>query len=337
MRQPQVARLAGLLLALVLVTPVAHAVASLVLAAAFLVEFLGGGGRAALLTTLTPAPERVALPVAGWRADRYTRAALAARPLVLVHGVTPEGKDDPLAVDAARLLARAGFDVAVPTVPGLTTGRLRPDDVEPVVATIDALGAATGRRVTLVGVSVGAGPALLAAADERVRARVAAVLSLGGYASARSLVRFFLTGDHAWGDVRGHVDHDPALVRAFVDANGDLVDDATRHALAGGDRARAAALIDTPSPDLARLLDALSPERVAPRIEARLVLVHGRGDRAVPFTESLRLAAARPERTRVLIVGVVDHVERAGGGVPAGAWRDLPALLGIVYGLLAHP
>jgi pimeloyl-ACP methyl ester carboxylesterase len=335
-RQPQVAPLAGLLLALVLVAPVVHAAASLVLAAAFLVEFLGGG-RPAVLTALTPAPERVALPVTGWRADRYARAALTPRPLVLVHGVTPRGKDDPLAVDAARLLARAGFDVAVPTVPGLTTGRLRPGDVEPVVATIDALWVATGHPVTLVGVSVGAGPALLAAADERVRTRVAAVLSLGGYASARSLVRFFLTGDHAWGDVRGHVDHDPGLVRAFVDANGDLVDDATRRALADGDRARAAALIDAPPPTLARLLDALSPERVATRIEARLVLVHGRGDRAVPFTESLRMAAARPERTRVLIVGVVDHVERAGRGVSAAAWRDLAALAGIVYSLLAQP
>ena len=31
-------------------------------------------------------------------------------------------------------VARAGFDVVVPTIPGLTRGRLRPDDVAPVVA-----------------------------------------------------------------------------------------------------------------------------------------------------------------------------------------------------------
>ncbi|MGH7389424.1 MAG: hypothetical protein ACREM3_08170, partial [Candidatus Rokuibacteriota bacterium] len=243
MRQPEVAPLAGLLLALLLVAPVAHAGGALVLAGAFLVEFLDGG-RAAPLTRLTPPPARDTLAVGGAGADRYARAAFVSRPLVLVHGVTPAGKDDPHAAAAARLLARAGFDVAVPTVPGLTTGRLRPDDVEPVVATIDALGRSAGRPVTLVSVSVGAGPALLAAADERVRDRVAAVLSLGGYASARSLVRFFLTGDYAWGDARGHVEHDPALVRAFVEVNGDLVDEATRRALAAGDRARAAALID---------------------------------------------------------------------------------------------
>ncbi len=333
MRQPKVAPLAGLLLAVALAAPVADAAATMGLAAACLAEFIGAGRP---LSRLTPAPVRASLPVTPWRADRYTRPALGARPLVLVHGVTPAGKDDSLAVDAARLLARAGFDVALPTIPGLTTGRLRPDDVEPVVATVQALRAATGRRVTLAGVSVGAGPALLAAADPRVRDGIAAVLTLGGYASARSLVRFFLTGDYAWGGVRGHVDHDPALVRAFVDANADLVDAATRRALAAGDRARAAALLDAPPPDVAHLLDALSPERVAPRIDAPLVLLHGRGDRAVPFTESLRLAAARPERTRVLVVGVLDHVERASGTPPPGAWRDLALLVGAVYSLLAR-
>ena len=45
--------------------------------------------------------------------------------------------------EAAALLARAGFDVAVPTIPGLTRGRLRPDDVEPVVATLAARTAPT--------------------------------------------------------------------------------------------------------------------------------------------------------------------------------------------------
>jgi len=326
-RQPEVARLAGLVLALVLVVPVAGRAASAVLAGAFLVEFLGGG-RAGPLTRLTPAPARASLLVAGAAADRYTGAALVSRPLVLVHGVAADGKDDPHVRSAAGLLARAGFDVAVPTVPGLATGRLRPADAEPVAATVEALGRATGRPVTLVAVSVGAGPALLAAADPRVRDRVAAVLSLGGYASARSLVRFFLTGDHAWQDTRGHVEHDPALVRAFVEANGELVDDATRRALAAGDRATAAALLEAPPPALARLLDALSPEAVVRRMPARLLLVHGRGDRAVPFTESLRLAAARPENTRVVVIDAVDHVE--GARTPA-AWRDLLALWSVMY------
>ena len=60
------------------------------------------------------------------------------------------------------------------------------------------------------------------------------------------------------------------------------------------------------------MLEALSPARVISDLRAPLVLVHGREDPAVPFTESLRLGAAaratgRP--VRMAIVGAVAHVE----------------------------
>lgn len=63
--------------------------------------------------------------------------------------------------------------------------------------------------------------------------------------------------------------------------------------------------------DLRQLLVRLSPEHVMAQIPARLLLVHGRRDPAVPFTESLRLAdAARGKRgTRLVVVGVLAHVE----------------------------
>jgi DMSO/TMAO reductase YedYZ molybdopterin-dependent catalytic subunit len=81
------------------------------------------------------------------------------------------------------------------------------------------------------------------------------------------------------------------------------------------------------------LLERLSPERVAPDVRARLVLVHGLDDRAVPYTESLRLAAARPARTRVVLVRVLDHVEPGRVGTWPGAAREFAALVLIVYGL----
>ena len=98
---------------------------------------------------------------------------------------------------AAALLARAGFDVAVPTIPGLTRGRLRPDDVEPVVATLAARAAPT----VMISVSVGAGPALLAAAEPAVRERVRrgpepGGLRLGDRAPALLPDRRFPLGHH---------------------------------------------------------------------------------------------------------------------------------------------
>jgi pimeloyl-ACP methyl ester carboxylesterase len=214
----------------------------------------------------------------------------------------------------------------VPTIPGLTQGRLRPGDVEPVVAAL----ALRPPPVTLVAVSVGAGPALLAATDPRVSDRVETVVVLGGYASARELVRYFLTGAYAFGDLRGETRHDPEVVRAFIAANADLVDAPLRQALEAGD----VTAVDTALAALAPLLDALSPERVARHIPGRLILIHGRGDPAVPYTETLRLAAARPGDTTVVLVGVIGHVEGAGGG-RLGAARDLVALWAATYALIA--
>jgi predicted esterase len=57
--------------------------------------------------------------------------------------------------------------------------------------------------------------------------------------------------------------------------------------------------------------------RALPRVRARVILVHGYADPAVPYTESLRLAAARPARTTVILLHSVGHVEAAPGPI----WR----------------
>ena len=66
---------------------------------------------------------------------------------------------------------------------------------------------------------------------------------------------------------------------------------------------------------------------------ARLLVVHGRDDPAIPFTESLRLAAAAPGRSRLVLVDLIGHVE---GQAPA--WHrlvDLMRLWSVCYELLA--
>jgi pimeloyl-ACP methyl ester carboxylesterase len=326
-RQPQVAaRLLTFVAALVLVAPVVLGARALVLSVAFLVEFLSDGAVPAL-TTLTPPPLASAVDA---DTDRYRPAGLAAgAPLVLVHGLAPDGKDDPRVRRAARLLARAGFDVAVPTIPGLTRGRLRPDDARPVIA---ALGSCAG-PARLVSVSVGAAPAFLAAADPAVGGRVRMLLALGAHASALELIRFHLTGEYSWNAVRGRVPHDPTVTRALIDANAELADPALRQALGTGDAARVDAAIAALPDRTRQLIAQLSPERIVAGIRAPIILVHGRADAAVPYSESLRLAAARPSGTRVVLVGAIGHVEGAAAGL--GSLADLLRLLGVVYELVA--
>jgi fermentation-respiration switch protein FrsA (DUF1100 family) len=318
-------RLAG---AATLALPVLLSVWTAVLTASFLVEFLGQG-RWRPLTALVHEPRVRALsPAAGERTvpmDLYVADSLRRPPaLVLVHGLAPAGKDDPRLRDASRLLARAGWAVAVPTVEGLTALRLRPEDAGAVRVTVEALRAAGYPRVALLGISLGAGPALLAAAEPPAP-RLSAVLALGGYASAVELLRYTLTGAYAFGGQAGRRSEvlEPAIAQ-FARANHELMDEAGRRLVANRDPALVDERVRALPAPTRELLDSLSPGRAMTELRAPLFLIHGREDPAVPFTESLRLAAAaraagRP--VRVAIVGTVGHVEAGLGTGLADLFR----------------
>ena len=309
-----------LALAVLLVLPFVASASTLILTTAFLAEFLGQE-RWRPLAALTREPEtRPVLAAAGARPvrlDLYARGALRRPPaLVLVHGLSAEGKDDPRLRDAARLLARAGWVVAVPTVEGLTVLRLRPEDAGAVRASVEALYRAGYRRAAVLGISLGAGPALLAASDPSLAPRLSAVLALGGYASAVELLRYTLTGAYAFGEVVGRATGvlEPAIAQ-FALANPELLDEAGRQLVDNRDPAAVDERIRALPRSTRDLLDALSPGPKIGSLRAPLFLIHGRQDPAVPFTESLRLEAAargagRPVRTA--IVGAVGHVEGDG-------------------------
>ena len=193
-----------------------------------------------------------------------------------------------------------------------------------------ALREAGSRPIAILAVSVGAGPALAAAADPALA--VSAVMTLGGYASARELLRFTLTGDDR-GGVLGGRRPDEAAIAAFVAANPDLVDEAGRRLVDNRDPAAMDALLARLSATSQRILDALSPERWVARIRAPLFLVHGHDDPAVPVSESVRLATAAARAggdARLMVVGAVGHVEPGAGARLA----DLARLAAAFYAFL---
>src|SRR5262249_58170847 len=97
---------------------------------------------------------------------------------------------------------------------------------------------------------------------------------------------------------------------------------------AAADRALASA-----SPAVRALLDTLSPERLARDVRAPIVLVHARDDAVVPFTESLRLAAAaRPDQATLVIVDAMGHVGAVGSGPE---WGTLARLWAVAYRLVS--
>jgi fermentation-respiration switch protein FrsA (DUF1100 family) len=323
-----------LAVALGLSLPVLTAGWTVATSSAFLVEFLSDG-RWPLLSATTPGvlvrPVEAGASGRPVPVDLYLRSSFRRAPgLVLVHGLSPRGKDDPRLRAAASLLARAGFAVSVPTVEGLTALRLRPDDSLAVVAAVFALEQAGHRPVAILGVSLGAGPAILAATDPRVATSLSSVLALGGYASAVELLRYTLTGAYRLDTIAGRRAVDEAAIALFARANAELVDAAGRHLVDNRDPAAVDRLVADLPNETRQLLVALSPAREIARLRVPLFLIHGRDDPAVPFTESLRLAqaardAGRP--VRAVVVGSVGHVEpeqRAG-------LRDLARLWAAFY------
>jgi len=309
-------RIAWLLFALSLSLPTFDAAHRLLTTSLFLVEFLSEGRwRPLSAVTETPQVSILHAPPSSpaLAADLYATPALVARAgLVLVHGIAPRGKDDPHLRDAAALIARAGYAVAVPTIDGLTVLRLRPEDADAVSAAIRALVDAGHRPVSVLGVSLGCSPALLAAGDPSIASWISAVLALGGYASAVELLRYTLTGAYQLDAIRGQRPVDERGIARFARANADLLDGAGQRLVANRDPASVDGLIRELPPSTRHLLEQLSPDRSFASIRAPIFLVHGRGDPTVPFTETLRLdgaARAAGRRVTTVIVGAVGHVD----------------------------
>src|SRR5690606_21110023 len=110
------------------------------------------------------------------RAHRYAGSEEGAL-VVLVHGVHPDGIDEPRLVRFARSLAAAGLLVYTPELPALARARLDPGTASVLADACSAIARREHRRsLGVVGISFGGGLALRAASQTEV---IGAVLAIG--------------------------------------------------------------------------------------------------------------------------------------------------------------
>ena len=129
------------------------------------------------------------------------RPATGARwpAIVFVNGVTARGRDHPAVIRLAYALGRTGHLVLVPDPPGLAVGEVGDDTVAGVNSVATEVGDRDDNRhgrVALLGVSVGASLALLAAQDERLADRVSVVAGLAPYTDLSRIVQLATTGQY---------------------------------------------------------------------------------------------------------------------------------------------
>jgi hypothetical protein len=265
--------------------------------------------------------EDITLPArfGGLQADLY-RPVHPRGALLLVHGLSRAGRRQPDLARLAHLLGSQGMLVVVPQFEGLAAFRLTGHEVDEVRAAL-AYTAALGESAGIAGFSFGAGPALLAAADVP---GLRVVGSFGGYADLTHVIAYVTTGVHRFGGrryVQAQEEYNRwkllALLVGFVAYPGD---DTREIESALGDEGHAVlALVlnrreDAVAGLLAQLpagareaLGRLSPLSAVTRIQACLLIAHGTGDDSIPFTESLRLAAAAGSRAHLALFRTFHH------------------------------
>jgi pimeloyl-ACP methyl ester carboxylesterase len=140
------------------------------------------------------------------------RPALVARPegegpwpaLLFVNGVVREGRNYPPVQNLARGLARAGYLVVVPDLPGLTTDEITEETVSSTVEVAQAVAVdrpdVLDGRVGLIGVSTGATLALLTAERAEVRERISVVAGIAPYTDIRTVLNIATTGHYRSGE-----------------------------------------------------------------------------------------------------------------------------------------
>jgi hypothetical protein len=149
------------------------------------------------LDWLTPRPVKVSLryptsrgPAEG---DLYRPASRGPHPAVVVClGVVPFGVDHPQVPRLGEALARSGFAALLYWSPAMRDFRLDPADIADIASAYHHLLAQPGITTAgsgLIGTCVGGAFAVMAAADSRIRDRVAFVCAYAPYSSMWTLAR----------------------------------------------------------------------------------------------------------------------------------------------------
>lgn len=275
--------------------------------------------------------------------------------LVLVHGMSDRGAEDPRIVRLAEALGHAGYRVVVPTFHDIRDARIRGSSVDDVTQAIEAVaqhgGLGARRPVGVIGPSFSGAIALHAAS--RVPALVSTVLAIGTFHDPRAVVDFLFLEDGV--DPYGRYiilsnylpllrERDVAIEETLRVA---IADDKREEkhlpthleSLSDGARQRFRLLTDDRAArrDVAArvrkmLATDLGSIAVDPRrIDVPVILLHGRDDRVIPAEQSRSLhrrIRAHGGSSTLVITPLLSHGDlRLGPALLMGA---LPVLRAFV-------
>jgi len=220
------------------------------------------------------------------------------------------GIEDPRLVNVAKSFARAGFAVLLSSRTGdkliMSAKDIR--DVVSLFLFLEKHPRVNPNRIGLLGISYGAGPVIIAAADLRIQDRVQFVMSMSGYYDFKNSLRFIVTGQYSYKNIQGQ--SEPL---AFTQ---EILKNSLEHH--GINEELFESFISQPnrfeelfqnSPEIKEFGLQLSPVRVIDDIKARFFIIHSTQDLLIPHTESMRLADALKGRVPVYftLLSMLEH------------------------------
>jgi pimeloyl-ACP methyl ester carboxylesterase len=264
--------------------------------------------------------------------------------LFFVNGVVAEGRKLPEVRRVAEGLARAGYLVVVPDLPGLRRGEIRPETVHEtaeVALAVSELPDARDGEIGMVGVSTGATLALLAAEKEDVAERLSVVAGMAPYADVKTVLSIATTGYYQKGGKLVRYEADPLLTSvitrslvstlppgedreklleeleevdrprpSFLADHGGMGVEARSVAelLANKDPRRYDDLYGGLSDGVRANLEELSPLAGRERVNVPVELISGPHDKYFPVSETYAIGRFTPQ-TRVTVTEAFDHAE----------------------------
>jgi len=194
-------------------------------AAAFVVQASGMQGyarKAAAVETGEFDERALTIPWRGGqlRARLYSPHGTSDRAMVLVPGVHAAGVDEPRLVQFARDLASVRHTVLTAELTDLTQYRITPrttDMIEDAALWLSGQRElARDGRVGMMGISFAGGLSIIAASRERLRDRVAFVMSFGGHGDLPRTLRYLCTGVQPDGSTRPPHDYGVVIILLSV-------------------------------------------------------------------------------------------------------------------------
>ena len=265
--------------------------------------------------------------------------------LIIVPGLHPEGIHDSRFIAFAETCAKAGFQVVAPDLREFRDFRITNQSIQILRSLMDDLPGYlpddTVNRIGMLGISYGAGPVFLLAAERKFDF----IVSIGGYYNLLHALEYSFTGKHPGGDQRSahewgrlifalnHIDElapsaDAQVLRNSLSLRLELkVDEAEalENELSDDAKYLLNGIVQGLSEDQKDVFieitkrktseaAALSPASVLSDIdpETRIYLLHGTNDDSIPYEETIELQHALERaglKSRCLITPALTHVD----------------------------